>query len=558
MSKVSFASDTAPLLHGSKGVAINDSDEDYQSSALIDPSGDVAEDIASTETATKKDIFLMICINFLSFVCFAIVLPSLWPFIQTFDEPKSYVGWAVAVNSGGTFIFSPILGKWADWRGVKEAIFLSLIIMIGGNFLYAVSMNVWVLMAARFIVGCAAANYAPASAYLSYATSEKDRTLVMGLNSAAGILGFVLGPAIAAALAFLPEFSVWEFKFDQVTSPGYASILLALFCMLFLPTFKDIKKKVPPVFVEAHPILYDEGVEDVDLEERFGTNVDSTLLNDVVSASLQDGAQLTEGDMAHSTMTANPLPSASVGSLHSLRKLADPKSGLPIMGILVCLYLQFIFYTAFTVFETIGTPYTQNVFGWSVTENGLLFAGIGGACILALALLQFFALFMRDRALLIGTELVMLAGFGILISYPFDSNVDLARFLVGVALASIGFSAACALLIAIFSKILADQEQGLMMGYLSTSGSAARMVGPIGASYILDYVGGSLVFLITAALLVTSLILTVVCYTKLITKGAADYKEVKTNTAKKDLEKKIRRKKREIRFAVEEEKKSIV
>ena len=73
-----------------------------------------------------------------------------------FDEPYSFVGWAVAVNSGGTFVFSPLLGKWADWRGVREAIFFSLILMIGGNLLYSLSMNVWVLLVARFIVGCAA------------------------------------------------------------------------------------------------------------------------------------------------------------------------------------------------------------------------------------------------------------------------------------------------------------------------------------------------------------------------------------------------------------------
>jgi hypothetical protein len=35
------------------------------------------------ESAGKKDIALMIFINFLSFVCFAIVLPSLWPFLKS-------------------------------------------------------------------------------------------------------------------------------------------------------------------------------------------------------------------------------------------------------------------------------------------------------------------------------------------------------------------------------------------------------------------------------------------------------------------------------------------
>jgi predicted MFS family arabinose efflux permease len=74
---------------------------------------------------------------------------------------QSWTGWAVAVNSGGTFLASPILGKWTDWRGVKEALFISLIVMIGGNIMYALSQDVWMLLASRFIVGCAAGTWRP-------------------------------------------------------------------------------------------------------------------------------------------------------------------------------------------------------------------------------------------------------------------------------------------------------------------------------------------------------------------------------------------------------------
>jgi predicted MFS family arabinose efflux permease len=66
------------------------------------------------------------------------------------------------VNSGGTFLASPLLGKWTDSRGVKEALFISLIVMIGGNIMYALSQDVWMLLASRFIVGCAAGmRYSP-------------------------------------------------------------------------------------------------------------------------------------------------------------------------------------------------------------------------------------------------------------------------------------------------------------------------------------------------------------------------------------------------------------
>jgi len=502
------------------------------------------------QTANKKDIFLMVFINFLSFVCFAIVLPSLWPYLDSFHQNKSMVGWAVAVNSAGTFLASPVLGKWADKRGVREAIFVSLIVMIIGNLLYSISMNVWVLLVARFIVGCAAANYAPASAYLSYATSEENRTLVMGINSAAGILGFILGPAMAAGLAFLPRHVVYEwFAFNGCTYPGYASVVLSLFCLLFLPTFNDIQaNKVPTV-----PLLLEEEGE-IDLAElsSYFSSEPNNMNMPITNQQIEDGDVIKSGDVRTPKIATNPMASASVSSIQSLRKLAQPKSQLPTVSIIVCLYLQFVFYTAFTIFETIGTPYTQDHYNWSVTENGLLFAGIGGACIVALAVLQMFAMCLRDRALLIGTEVLMIAGFGVLINYPFDASVDLPRFLIGVAAASIGFSAACALIIAIFSKILEDQEQGLMMGYLSTAGSAARMIGPVGASYVLNYVGGSLVFLIVVGMLISSLFFTIVFYTKLITKGKMDFNLEEGRAAmsvseKKQLHRESRRLRQEIR-----------
>jgi hypothetical protein len=45
----------------------------------------VPEDVEEQKgpTASKKDIFLMVWINFLSFICFAIVLPSLWPYLKS-------------------------------------------------------------------------------------------------------------------------------------------------------------------------------------------------------------------------------------------------------------------------------------------------------------------------------------------------------------------------------------------------------------------------------------------------------------------------------------------
>jgi hypothetical protein len=137
--------------------------------------------------------------------------------------------------------------------------------------------------------------------------------------------------------------------------------------------------------------------------------------------------------------------------VRSLKTLAQP--GLPIWTVIVVLYLQFAFYNAFTVFETIGTsplspllrfhyrrgvtcpasnltwaptagtPYTQHAYGWSVTTNGFMFAGIGGGCIVSLVILQVGAMLFQDRTLLLVTEVLMAGGFGLLIQWPFDEYV---------------------------------------------------------------------------------------------------------------------------------------
>jgi MFS family permease len=54
---------------------------------------------------------------------------------------------------------------------------------------YALCTDVYQLFAARFVVGIAAANYAIATAYLSYATSTEERAKVIAWNSAATVLG---------------------------------------------------------------------------------------------------------------------------------------------------------------------------------------------------------------------------------------------------------------------------------------------------------------------------------------------------------------------------------
>jgi MFS family permease len=90
-------------------------------------------DTATGEAANSGSIFLMIFINFLSNVVFSIVLPSLPDFIKDVGGADYLNGWAVAANSLGTFIASPLFGLWADRRNFREVFVFSLLLMVLAN-----------------------------------------------------------------------------------------------------------------------------------------------------------------------------------------------------------------------------------------------------------------------------------------------------------------------------------------------------------------------------------------------------------------------------------------
>lgn len=49
--------------------------------------------------------------------------------------------------------------------------------------------------------------------------------------------------AMATGLSALPTFEVWKFVGNDLTYPGWASVLLAAFCLIFVPTVKNIKPR---------------------------------------------------------------------------------------------------------------------------------------------------------------------------------------------------------------------------------------------------------------------------------------------------------------------------
>jgi ceroid-lipofuscinosis MFS transporter 7 len=434
---------------------------------------DEKKPLLSSETEKNKNsytsgIAIMLFITFLSSVCFSIVLPSIWKFLNIkFHASKFILGWAVASNSAGSFLASPLFGWWADKRTTREVIASSLLIMIFGNLLYSLSENIWMLLAGRFIVGIASANYAVAQTYLSYATTPESRTKIMGLNSAANVLGFIIGPAFSLLLAPI-NINFSGVKIVDYNSPGYLSAIMSLGSLISVIFLKEIsphdrKKKIIPINSNA----------------KYGSGFYSG------QGSVKDVSQII--------------------------KLAKNANKSLIIPICICLYIYFSYTTSFTVFETIATPYTEYQFKWDVLKNSILFIILGCICVISLMLLQIFVRYFNDQILLIGCTSFSVASFISVVDFK-GQYVNLTRFSLGCAFGAISYSTSVAVLISIFSKILENSDQGVMMGWLSSSGSIARIIGPLIASYTLDVGGPRLVFSIMLGFMFLTLLITIISY----------------------------------------------
>lgn len=82
-------------------------------------------------------------------------------------------------------------------------------------------------------------------AYLSAATTVKERTTAVSFGSLAQVLGFIVGPALQAALTPLGDkgqkFFNGKLYFDMYTAPGWVNVLLAVInIVILLPwTFEE-------------------------------------------------------------------------------------------------------------------------------------------------------------------------------------------------------------------------------------------------------------------------------------------------------------------------------
>jgi len=293
------------------------------------------------------------------------------------------------------------------------------------------------------------------------------------------VIGFICGPGVAA-ITSLPALQVnvtigsFPVHIGAETSPGFVSALFALAGLLALIPFKD----VPSPF-------------------RDGTR--------------------------------------SRVSQFSLFHHFGRRGGVSLSGVLCILFSVFAFTTAFTMFETLGPLYcTDNPdLKFTVLQIALTFGLVSVNALLALVLMQVILRFVvkNERLNLIGFGFFTSAGLILLFDWT-TGFVGFWRFTVAIFCVSFGFTVNQALTLVIFSRILEGIEQGVMMGWLSSTSSIARMICPIAASYAFAAWGANYIFLVAGILTIFSNCAFIVFWRSLTPRVVMDSTgTIQTNTA---------------------------
>jgi len=478
---------------------------------------------------------------------FSIVLTGILPYLRHLtgmkdEELLEIFGWMVAINPVGQMIFSPILGWLSNKLGsIRLVMYCTCCAYIVGNLLYSClsllpaeneGKSRWLCMlAARLMVGISSANLAPSRSYIAGATFKHERTTHISILSLCQALGFVIGPAIQAAVTPIgcnEDYQAGTISLDMYTIPGWISCVVGIIAfVLFLP-----------------------GI----FQESYVSQKEAEHLAKVTGSQTED------------IMTAKP----------------------DLLAVLVCLFGFFIFMMNYILLETIGVPLCQQQLGWS-EEESVQTLGILMSAGAVLSLICFGSIGPLTRKfderlvyLILGILPMMLSRVAhIPMGSGFPPRKDPSpptsayhpasmsffaaseggcggegggggggcdlewceytpaltefQFYLGYVIATVSFPFCVGICPALFSKILGPRPQGTWMGLLTASGSLARILGPIAVSYVYEIKGTYWTFGICCGTMVLAGIATTAAFKRLIPMEARITKRAEESAEKSHL-----------------------
>jgi multidrug resistance protein len=395
--------------------------------------------------AKNRALFTVAFTLFLDLMGFGIILPVLPYFAEHYGASATAVTLLSTTFSLAQFVMAPVLGRISDRFGRRPVMLIS----IAGSMLAALTLGLagalWVIFFARLVAGVSKANVSTAHAYVADLVEPRERAKHMGRMGAAIGLGFIFGPGIGGLLSIesMPHLPFF-------VSAGLSGINL-LMAWLWLPETRGRSRGKPHA----------------------------------KAATVGDGIPHESGG-GHTRVAAWRLP-ALIASLR----------GTPMLWLLG---IAFLFYISFASLESTMALYNEALLDWGAAETGGFITYIGVIIVVTQGLVIGIAVRRMGEAKTLVFGLVSLAiGLSVLASPSFDLGIPLevngkvavATFVaygIGGLLTAGGNGLVNASMSALVSRLSSADEQGWNMGLKESASALARILGPVMAGPLFQFV----------------------------------------------------------------------
>ncbi len=347
---------------------------------------------------------------------FGIVIPVLPFYVASFGSSAFLVTSLFAIFSLCSFLSTPLLGVLSDKYGRRPVLIASMFSTSLGWFVFAGAFHTIFLFIGRIIDGIAAGNFSTAQSYLiDIAKTPKEKTNNIGLVGSAFGLGFVMGPMLGGLLSPISP----AFPFWFVGFLAFFNGALAVF-LLDESNHRVLVASQKKIKVSFKELLKKETIKDF-----------------------------------------NPfLP---------LRRAIKNKPFHKNFSV------WFLFNLAIVSMQSIVALYVASIFGFGSFTVGMLMAMIGIIIILnqAVFLKRFWLKYFSEKNLEFWLLLMLGVGF-LLMVVP-----NLAWFIIGLVLITFAQAVLRTVITSNVSDKSKTDNQGELMGVLSSLGAVASVAGPL-------------------------------------------------------------------------------
>ena len=309
-------------------------------------------------------------------------------------------------------------------------------------------------------------------------TSVKERSRYTGMLAVAQALGNSCGFLFGSMFSGVNFFPNSFFAIDEYNAPGYFSVLLGLaniaMVMVLMMDKKEYLERKPYELVHGpdHYTGLLSGSDSFAEEGQEGTVLQ--VMSDIVNVDDEEEKEEVEKEEEEE----------EEGDVENVENsvLEEPVT-VPWKEVLQCCYLYFSIICVLSLIETLQAPFMIDNYGWSVFNIGMvgMIGGLVGTCCVVVVPYVREVVGIRPT---IAVTLLLMAGVLDVATYPWapSSVAPVWYFILMITVIFIGFSITIFTVTYGLSLILYKLDQGLYTGYMVSSGSFARILGPVWAT----------------------------------------------------------------------------